>query len=110
MTQFADLKPDMKGRVVAKAWQAIGIPPEHCTDELMAEWIEGLHGLAVDEIAIGVKACQREKRTAHIADFVTLCRLPAVATPAPADLGGCSETREQSYQNCGLERRWGPLP
>lgn len=118
---FADLAPDMQGRVIAKAWQAIRLDvtkmDDRAVDDLMAEWIDGLQRLSVEEIALGVKACQRTKRTAPIEDFVALCRekperpakQPAVKRPGAA-AQGFDESKRESYVNLGLQNRWGPPP
>jgi len=108
---FADQTPDQQAHIVGRAWQAIGLDPGSITDHLMAEWIDGLHPLTIDEIKRGVDACKANKRTEPIDLFVKLCRQPEPSTAVskmPLIEAG-TETKAESYRKLNLHIRWGAL-
>ena len=129
MTQFADLNGEQQAKVVARAWQAIGLDPGTITDYLMAEWIAGLYPYSLEQIGRGVDRTKETGGTVPVNVFADFCATPAlpvsvVLAPTSKDspvaarekarikgilAGAEAETKEESYRLLGLHIRWGAL-
>lgn len=103
-------------KILGRAWRAIGIKPDTVTDDFLAEWLEQLADLTLEQIKTGIDKCKALARTAPVDEFARLCKeqpehtAPKAARVQPKLPDGHEETREESYNRLGLSARWGPLP